>query len=139
MLLSFLIILFLPTVHIRANIQGIIVSGGSNHEAGTSVEVFNPVTNNSCELPSLPKARSDHTMDGLTICGGGDYVTCLTFSSGQWVTSHALTENRDYHCSWSTGPGIVLLGGAESPNTTEIVLHREYEAVPGFSMQYITS
>merc|ERR1719153_1394297 len=47
--------------------EGILISGGDSYG---SVEVFNPTTGQSCELPSLPYQRSRHTMDGMTICGG---------------------------------------------------------------------
>ena len=77
-------------------------------------------------------------MDSLEICGGGDSTTCITFTSGQWVTSHALTEKRYGHTSWSTDAGIILMGGLDSGMTTEIISQGEYEAVPWFDMQYNT-
>ena len=45
-------------------------------------------------------------MEGYTVCGGlkvdSTSTSCTTFSSGQWVTSHALAEKRDSSCSWAT-------------------------------------
>ena len=78
-------------------------------------------------------------MDSLELCGG-DYssTTCITFSSGQWVTSHALTEERYGHTSWSTDAGIILMGGY-SGMTTVIISQGEYEGVPWFDMQYNTN
>ena len=106
------------------------------------MEVFYPTDDKqSCVLPSLPDQRHGHTMDSLDICGGSvlnTSTTCITFTSGQWVTSHALTEERAHHTSWSTEAGIFLMGGYFSPNTTEIITEGEYDGVPGFDMQYDT-
>ena len=117
-----------------------IISGGA--DGRTSVEVFNPSDKTGCLLPSLPDSRADHTMDSLELCGGfytsNTLTTCITFSSGQWVTSHALTEERWYHTSWSTDAGIILVGGSGSGMTTEIISQGEYEGVPWFDMQYNT-
>ena len=83
-------------------------------------------------------------MNTLEICGGYSYstttsgTTCITFTSGQWVTSHALTQERWDHISWSTDAGILLMGGRNSVRTTEIISPGVYDAVPGFGMQYHT-
>jgi len=116
--------------------EGIIISGGEG--AYTSVEVFNPSDKTGCLLPSLPDLRTGHTMDSLELCGGFFTSTCITFTSGQWVTSHALTEERSDHTSWSTDAGIILMGGFYSDMTTEIISQGEYEGVPWFDMQYNT-
>jgi len=122
---------------------GIIISGGDR--ARTSVELFNPHdASQGCSLPSLPVGRNGHTMNTLEICGGYSYststtwTTCITFTSGQWVTSHALTEKRWDHISWSTDAGILLMGGSYSVRTTEIISPGVYDAVPGFGMRYNT-
>ena len=82
-------------------------------------------------------------MDSLEICGGGYFTntttTCITFTSGQWVTSHALAEERWHHTSWSTEAGIILMGGDLSGMTTEIISQGEYDGVPWFDMQYNTT
>ena len=79
-------------------------------------------------------------MNTLEICGGGYYTrtTCISFTSGQWVTSHALTGRRDDHTSWSTEAGIILMGGY-SGMSTDIISQGEYDAMPGFDMQYNTA
>merc|ERR1712013_734083 len=120
--------------------EGILISGGDD----SSVEVFNPTTGQSCELPSLPYQRSGHTMDGMTVCGGvftGNGNTCITFSSGEWVNSHALAQDRSDHCSWSTRDGIMLLGGDmwDSQTTTETVRLGEFDSQLGFTLQYRTA
>ena len=105
------------------------------------MELVNPLDSQGCLLPSLPADRSAHTMDSLEICGGYSPTTstpCITFTSGQWVTSHALAEERAWHISWSTEAGVILMGGLSSGNTTEIISLGDYDAVPGFDMHYNT-
>ena len=50
----------------------ILISGGfrSGFSDSTSVELFDPVTAESCELPALPSDRTHHTQDGPLLCGG---------------------------------------------------------------------
>ena len=127
-------------------ISGILISGGSGRYfgVGESVEVFNPTTGQSCELPSIPSQRAGHTMDGMTICGGvftENGNTCITFSSGKWVNSHALAQDRSYHCSWSISDGIMLLGGYmwDSQTTTEIVRPEEFDSQLGFTLKHRTA
>jgi len=130
--------------------EGIIISGGDDWDDwdsfGTSVEVFNPTTGQSCLLPSLPLGLSGHTMHKLTVCGGRYHVaggtwdmsdTCITLSSGEWVTSHALISRRYASCSWSTSSGVILMGGDEYEGgvTTETVREGEYYSQPGFTME----
>ena len=104
------------------------------------MEVYSPSTGDSCVLPSLPDERDGHTSDGLTICGGWyTLTTCITFTSGEWVTSHALAEERAFHCSWSNKDKIFILGGScSSANTSETLAEGELDGVPGFSMKYRT-
>ena len=120
-----------------ANIPGILISGGFG--TGTSVEVYS--LNNQCVLPSLPLGMIAHTSDEGTLCGG-DYSSspCLTFSSGKWVTIHALTGWRSGHASWNNKEEgkIILMGGSYSGNTTEIITGEEKDGVPGFPMKYNT-
>ena len=131
------------------SIPGIIISGGWGGFASgflTSVEVLNPITGESCSLPAIPEDRSGHTMENLTICGGSNSTggpgitnittTCITFSSGEWVTSNTLVEERVSHSSWDTDAGTILFGGFYSPNTTEKVTRAENEGVPGFTLQH---
>ena len=118
---------------------GIVISGG--YGASMSVEVFNPLTNQTCQLPSLPfPGRNGHTMHLLTICGGSLNTsnTCITLSSGQWVISHLLSEKRWHHCSWSRGSGSILIGGIDNPRTTETVTQLNNKGIPGFNVLYNT-
>merc|ERR1711892_1174467 len=122
--------------------EAILLSGGYKNSIGalTSVEVFSPSTGQSCSLPSLPVQRYGHTMDNLLVCGG-EYTrtTCLTFSSGKWMTSHSLVEERWAHTSWQTEQGVVvLMGGDGSPATSELVQMGGEQGEPSFPMQYRT-
>ena len=126
------------------NFAGILISGGKGTE--TSVEVYSPGVNYHCLLPPLPDKRGGHTSDGMTLCGGYKTErTCITFSSGKWVTSHALTEKRVGHTSWYNKEEgkIILMGGMDQSewfgigvNTTETITEDEYNGVPGFSIKY---
>ena len=79
-------------------------------------------------------------MDSLVICGGyyASATTCLSFSSGQWIISHILAEGRDAHSSWQTEQGLVLMGGYDSPISSEVVPRAGEQGGPGFAMQYDT-
>ena len=105
----------------------------------TSAEVFQVSTGQSCSLPSLPDDRAGHTSHPLTLCGG--YYTptsCISFSSGVWVPSHSLAEERYYHTTWLREKGQMLMGGWRSPTTTELLTEGSEEGVPAFSLQYST-
>ena len=71
--------------------QSIVISGGYESGDTSTVEFFSPdniLPHCQCSLPSLPKTRHGHTMDGLTVCGGrdddwvqnDDWGTVLTFA-----------------------------------------------------------
>merc|ERR1711892_755721 len=119
--------------------EAILLSGGIY--TYDNVEVFSPSTGLSCSLPSLPDSRYGHTMDSTFICGGGNPPsTCLTFSSGKWITSQRITS-RYAHTSWETEQGVVLMGGDDHPTTSEIVQMGEeqgQQGEPSFPMKYST-
>ena len=105
-----------------------------------TVEVYSP--HHHCVLPSLPGEMVGHTSDeGALLCGGWFYMnTCLTFSSGKWVSSHAFTEKRYRHTSWNNKEeGKIILMGGYSARTTEIITEEENDGVPGFPMKYDTA
>ena len=121
----------------KNTILGILISGG--WETETSVEVYSPNAGYHCVLPSLPDKIRAHTSVGTTLCGGYyTRTTCITFSSGKWVTSHALAENRVFHSSWhNKEEGKIILMGGEDVGTTSIT-EGEYDGVAGFNMKYDT-
>ena len=63
--------------------QGLLISGGAG-PTGDSVEVFLPSTGQHCRLPAMPgEERVDHSMEGLTVCGGYNTQTsCISLSEG---------------------------------------------------------
>ena len=109
-------------------LSGIILTGSNSGGASTtSVEVWKTdiVFPSSCSLPRLPEGRYGHTQTGLTACGGGGsdatWRSCVTLSGGAWIKSHTLVHQRYGHCTWETDSGIILLGGRQSPKSTEIL------------------
>ena len=125
----------------NCTIPGILISGGGRRDgAQSSVEVLNPTNGKTCSLPSLPDRRVRHTSTGLTLCGG-DYTrtSCITFSSGEWVTSHTLAEERYYHSAWMTNNNkIILIGGHYSLNTSETLIEGVASTEPSFTPRYDT-
>ena len=75
------------------------MSGGSPSLSFKSVDVFVPSTGQHCALPDLPAERVTHTMEGMVLCGGGNYgigtmTTCLTLNGSGWETTTTLLERR---------------------------------------------
>ena len=105
-----------------------------------SVEILQANGSYWCSLPDLPDDRYYHTQSGLVTCGGRGYYTqtsCLTFSSGQWRTSHQLQHSRYYHSSWMSQHGVVLMGGDGSQTTTE-KLTEDGPSSSSFTLKYKT-
>ena len=97
---------------------------------------------------------------GLVACGGfvtNTTDTCLTFTaSGEWTQTHVLLYPRYEHVrlgnenvfcldfklylyfSWQSPSGVVLLGGYESGNTSEIVLVTGIHSEQHFDLKYDT-
>ena len=64
-------------------------------------------------------------------------VIDITFS-GQWSNTYNLTEEREFHSSWDTKQGLVLMGGVYSLTTSEIVPTDGGQGGPAFDMKYQT-
>ena len=77
----------------------------------------------------------------MTLNGQDQWTSCLKWSpgSGTWTQSHALTEERFNHVSWTPDPslGTFLIGGDYYPRTTELV-KPDSSVEPGFSLKYDT-
>ena len=126
-------------------ISVILITGGWNKETGgsplSSVEIYNPATNASCSLPSLPEERHYHSQDGGLACGGknryntGWLEDCLewTPASGSWTRLN-ITETRIGHVSWATPYGVWLIGGTFSQRSSEKVGSPN----EGFDLKYDT-
>ena len=100
----------------------LITGGGGANPIMSSVEVLHANGSLWCSMPDLPAHRLSHTQAGLRLCGGTQH-DCLTFTDGEWVTSHTMEADkyRIGHSSWDTPDGLVLLGGLNTPNTSEIL------------------
>ena len=78
-------------------------------------------------------------MYGLEVCGGQDTLgSCVTFHKGEWGKSRFLAEKRMAHSSWATHGGVVLMGGLDSPTTTETIKGGKEKGEPGFTLNYRT-
>lgn len=115
-----------------------MVSGGDPTPTGRKVEVISPSGEVSCTPPDLPLPRVYHTHDGNLLCGGKttstergvgtvwkgvlvqEFQDCIKLTSSGWVISHNLTYPRFGHSSWAVEDGVILLGGGQYSNTTEI-------------------
>ena len=63
------------------------------------MEAYVLSTGQHCQLPDLSgDPRWDHTMEEMTVCGGGYYDTteksCLTLIDGSWETTATLLDER---------------------------------------------
>ena len=117
----------------------IIITGG--YPSYKSVEILRSNGSYWCSLPDLPDDRSLHTQSGLITCGGynsSDIKTsCLSFSDGQWSTSHQLQHLRYRHSTWMSQHGVVLMGGGGSDNTTEMLTDNG-GSTPAYTLKYET-
>ena len=118
-----------------------MISGGNGSE--TSVEVISP-SGGSCTLPPLPSPRTSHTLTlgggSALACGGwgGAGRSCARLTGGGWSSSHGLQQPRAGHASWAVTSGVILLGGAASPRTSELAWHGDDASSPSFPLQYDT-
>ena len=114
---------------------------GPSSSVGSSVELLHSDGSPWCTLPDLPEARYDHTQTGLEACGGyssGTETTCVSFSGGSWSPSHNLQQERQYHTSWASPAGTVLMGGSYSKQTTELLDEATEDSVMHFNLKYGT-
>ena len=117
-------------------VLAILLTGGD--DTLTSAEVLFTNGSSICELPQLSQSKSEHTQSGLTACGSDDR-SCIKFEDGSWTTlSDNLVEERYRHSSWVSPDGdILLIGGSESPTTTEIV-YQDGTSIRSFDLKYDT-
>ena len=107
-------------------------------DAGGPVNLVETLYSNGtrmqCILPDL-NIGIGHTMNGFVVCGG---QICSTLTGGEWRATHDLNYGRAFHTSWSVADEIILLGGLNSPTTTDIVTPRSSTATKGFRLVYNT-
>ena len=126
-------------------VAAIIVTAGATEGAEMSVEVLHSDGTPWCSLPGLPEEIAYHTQTGLLACGGMYmYSFCFKFSGGKWKRSHMLKKGRDYHSSWASPLGIVLMGGGmgeeeeSRAQTTELLDDTTGDSVMTFPLKYDT-
>jgi len=120
--------------------QGLIISGGYPRDsASQSVEVYVPSTGQHCQLPDLPDRRYWHTMEKMTVCGGGDTLTsCLTLTDAGWEVTTTLLEWRYRHSSWDSPAGVILMGGFRSGRNTEKI-QQDGSTTASFKLKFTLS
>ena len=108
-------------------IPGFIISGGYPYPSSMKkVELYNPSSGNSCPVQDLQNFKFGHSSCNSLICGGMFSQKSCEKITGTEVTplpSLTLRQKRSDHMCWShSGDNkVLLLGGGQSPTTTEIV------------------
>ena len=124
----------------------LITGGQPSSSVGNSVEVFNPYTNRSCNLTDLPgEGRHYHSLCRDLLCGGGGSPTrrsCLKLDPQNGVftpTSVRLVKERARQQCWDVeGEGVLLIGGYDSPRSTELVSPDGSSSTANFTLPYDT-
>ena len=100
--------------------------------AGRSVEYLAPQV--TCRLPDLRRDMYSPSVnfiqDTIVACYGD---SCDKLQQGAWVKMADTRQNRSDHTSEVIGDSILLIGGTDSPTTTELV-RVTGESVEGFSL-----
>ena len=108
----------------------------------SSVEVLHPSgVPFPCTLPPLPASRKYLTQDGLVACGGMGTATstsCVSLTGGGWQESHQLQQERYDHSSWRSPAGLLLMGGFDSPTSTELLSVTDSSTSSNFTLEYRT-
>ena len=110
---------FSSKVYLDDQSRSILISGGFKK---STVEYFSPDNSlTGCSLPSLPRDRWGHSMNGMTICGGkGDNGhNCMTLGPRGWIKTHTLSIGRYGHVTWRRAMDILLMGGVKSGSTEQ--------------------
>merc|ERR1719342_927686 len=108
----------------------------------TSAEVLFTNGSSMCELPQMSQSKRYHTQSGLTACGGdysGTERNCIKFEDGSWTTlTDNLVEKREYHSSWVSPDGDILLIGGEYSKTTTEIIYQNGTSIRSFDLKYST-
>jgi len=126
-----------------SDIKGLLVVGGQggNSNAGqgspNSAEFWaiSPDEEIHCLLPQIP-----HTLWQPTIAVVGsralvcEKTSCLWLDKEGWQVGPDTLQMRRYHTSAVTDQGVLLVGGMDSPTTTELVSLHGGESRPGFAL-----
>jgi len=96
----------------------VVVAGG-----GVQVEVWSPTVN--CSLPNLPDLGG--YWDDLSLDLVGEQLiacrddACVSLDGDAWAQIQGPQQRRVYHTSAVTTRGLLLMGGYDSPGTTELL------------------
>ena len=97
------------------------VVGGSG-PAGYSAEILHADGTSWCSKKLFSKQLYYHTLSGMTACGGVSInKECWPHHNITVTSPVSLRKKRTYHSSWNSDAGIVLMGGAYSTSTSELV------------------
>jgi len=124
----------------RRQVPGFIITGGDNSASEKRLEIFNPISRHACPLPYLPKKMLGHSQCGNHLCKD---KSCLKMSSrGSFSpVPVSLLQSREAHLCWSLpggGGDVMLLGGYNSPNTTEVISSNFNSTKPSWNLKYKT-
>jgi hypothetical protein len=111
----------------------VLVIGGST--TLTSVQIWTPGGDLTCNLPLLPRAveivRADMVDGSVTACDSGCFKvgtvvtcdsSCIKLGGSDWVDGPSTLKARRYHTSdVLPDGGLLLVGGTQSKHTTEII------------------
>merc|ERR1711971_1054543 len=117
------LVVALPTLAFASNNNtGLLVVGGMGQfDASRSAELWAP-NQPSCHLPDLPEDVEAGTLD---LVGGVPTVCqldhCLRFINNTWQNGSQTLFSRYLHTSAVTSRGLLLVGGIEYSNTTELL------------------
>ena len=129
-----LLLLLLPGL-LLAQQSGLAIVGGS--QDWSSAEFWAPGELH-CSLPSLSRERFDPSLntweDTLISCQGD---SCDHLTPSGWQLWRQTLYSRVYHTSAVvTSQGLLLVGGYDSPTTTELLPWEGGESREGFTLQH---
>ena len=114
---------------------GLLIAGGQGGK--TSVEFWLP-NEASCILPNLTSPMDDGPSvdvveDRLVACEGS---TCFHLASTGWQQVVETVTRRRSHTSAVMSEGLLLVGGWDSPSTTELVNIDTGTSKHGFNLRH---
>ena len=126
-------LLLLPGL-LLAQQSGLAIVGGS--QDWSSAEFWAPGELH-CSLPSLSREMFDPSLntweDTLISCQGD---SCDHLTPSGWQLWRQTLYSRVYHTSAVTSQGLLLVGGYDSPTTTELLPWEGGDAREGFALQH---
>merc|ERR1711953_804024 len=107
---------------LASNRTGLLVVGGHKPEYLPGNDELWAPDLPPCALPTLPRAMWGNTVDviGDTILAC-HWDSCDQLTSSGWQPGPQLTHARHFHSSAVTERGVLLIGGAISPSTAELI------------------